>query len=395
MSGEATQKKALKYDTKAIKLGFKPAVTNNYSIMPPIGLTTSYEQDDPATDKGYLYIRKNNPMRETLEKGIAELEDSKYCLCFSSGTSALNGIVTLLNTGDHIVSAEVIFGGSYRYFEKITARMGITTTYVDPTDVQNVEKAIQENTKLVFLETPANPHLSVYDIAKVAEAAHKKKEDVVVAVDNTFLTSYFQKPLSLGVDVVMYSLTKYMNGHTDVCMGALCFNEDSLLPRLRYIQNNAGLSPSPFDCYLVYRGLKTLPIRMRQHMKIALKIAQFLESHPLVEKVLHPLLPSHPQYELTKRQTTGHSGMVAFYVKGGLKETSDLLKKFKVINLAASLGGVESLVMVPAVLSHASFPQEDRLRLGITDNLVRLSVGLEDVDDLREDLDQALHSTLA
>lgn len=392
MSGKAKQK-VLGYDTKAIKQGHKPDASNKYSIMPPIGLSTTYEQDDPATHKGYLYIRQNNPTREVLEKGIAVMEDAKHCLCFPSGTAAVNAIVHLLSTGDHIVSSEIIFGGTTRYFEKITARMGIKTTYVDASDVQNVEKAIQENTKLVFLETPANPILSVYDIAKIAEVAHKKK-DVIFAVDNTFLTSFFQKPLNLGADVVMYSLTKYMNGHTDVCMGAVCFNDDSLLPRFRYIQNNAGLGPSPFDCYLVHRGLKTLPVRMRQHMKNGLKVAQFLETHPLVSKVFHPWLPSHPQHEIAKRQTTGHSGMVSFYFKGGLKETSDLLKKFRVINLAASLGGVESLVMVPAVLSHASVPVEERLRIGITDNLVRLSVGLEDVDDLIEDLDQALNSGL-
>ncbi|XP_069683165.1 putative cystathionine gamma-lyase 2 [Periplaneta americana] len=392
------QKKELGYDTKAIELGYMPEISNNYSIMPPIGLSTVYEQGEPSTHRGYLYTRINNPMRDALEKGIAVLEDAKHCLCFSSGLSTLNAIVHLLSAGDHIVSAEVIFGGSYRYFEKVSPRMGITTTYVEATDVQNVEQAMQENTKLVFLETPANPLLSVYDIAKVAEVAHKKK-DVIFVVDNTFLTSYFQKPLNMGADVVMYSLTKYMNGHTDVCMGAVCFNEDSLLERFRLsleiiLSSGAGLGSTPFDCYLVFRGLKTLPIRMRQHMKTSLKIAQFLEFHPFVCKVLHPLLPSHPQYELTQRQTSGHSGMLTFYVKGDLKETCDVLKKLKVIRLAASLGGVQSIVCVPAVLTHAYMPREERLKIGITDNLVRLSVGLEDVDDLIEDLDQALRATL-
>ncbi|KDR11923.1 cystathionine gamma-lyase-like isoform X2 [Zootermopsis nevadensis] len=383
----------LGFDTKAVRLGYKPDVSNNYSLMPPIGLSSTFQQDDPSTHRGFLYVRQNNPSRQILEKGFALLEDAKYSLCFSSGTSAISAVVQLLNTGDHIVSSEVIFGGTYRYFDEITGRVGITTTYVDARDPENVENALQANTKLVFLETPSNPLLSLCDIARIAEIVHRAP-GILFAVDNTFLTSYYQRPLDMGADISVYSATKYLNGHTDVCMGAMCFNDDNLLPRLRYLQNNAGIGPSPFDCYLVYRSLKTLPVRLRHHMKNGLKVAQFLESHPLVTKVLCPWLPSHPQHELAKRQASGYTSMISFYVNGDLQQTSALLKKFRLINMAGSLGGVESLAEIPSVLSHASFPVGDRARLGITDNLVRLSVGLEDVDDIIADLDQALRSTL-
>jgi len=390
MSEESRQ---LGFDTKAVKLGYKPDVSNNYSLMPPIGLSSTFEQDDPSSHRGFLYSRHDNPSRQILEKGLAVLEDAKYSLCFSSGTSAISVIVQLLKTGDHIVSSEIIFGGTYRYFDKIARRAGITTTYVDATDPKNVENALQTNTRLVFLETPSNPLVSLCDIARIAEVVHKR-QDILFAVDNTFLTSYYQRPLELGADISVYSVTKYLNGHTDVLMGAMCFNSDDLYPRLRYLQNNAGVIPSPFDCYLVFRSLKTLPLRLRHQMKSCLKVAQFLESHSLVTKVLCPWLPSHPQHELAKRQTSGYTSMISFYVKGGLQETSALLKKLQIINMAGSLGGVESLAEIPSVLSHASFPVEERKRMGITDNLIRLSVGLEDVDDIIADLDQALHSVL-
>lgn len=383
----------LGFDTKAVMLGYKSDVSNNYSVVPPISLSSTFQQDDPSSHRGFLYVRENNPSRQILEKGFALLEDAKYSLCYSSGTSAISAVVQLLNTGEHIVSSEVIFGGTYRYFDRITGRVGITTTYVDATDPENVERALKANTRLVFLETPSNPLLSLCDIAKIAEIVHRRK-DILFAVDNTFLTSYYQRPLELGADISVYSVTKYLNGHTDVCMGAMCFNDDSLFPRLRYLQNNAGIGPSPFDCYLVHRSLKTLPVRLRRHMKSALKVAQFLESHPLVTKVLCPWLPSHPQHELAKRQTSGYTGMISFYVKGDLQETSALLKKFRIINMAGSLGGVESLAEIPSVLSHASFPVEDRVRMGITDNLVRLSVGLEDPDDIIADLDLSFRSAL-
>lgn len=383
----------LGFDTKAIKLGYKPDASNNYSLVPPISLSSTFEQDDPSSHRGFLYVRQNNPSRQILEKGLALLEDAKYSICFSSGTSAISAIVQLLNTGEHIVSSEVIFGGTYRYFDKIAGRVGITTTYVDAADPKNVENALQANTRLVYLETPSNPLVSLCDIARIAEIVHKR-QDILFAVDNTFLTSYYQRPLELGADISVYSVTKYLNGHTDVCMGAMCFNSDDLVPRLRYLQNNAGVGPSPFDCYLVHRSLKTLPLRLRHQMKSCLKVAQFLESHPSVNKVLCPWLPSHPQHELAKRQTSGYTSMIAFYVKGGLQETSDLLKKLRVVNMAGSLGGVESLAEIPSVLSHASFPVEERKRMGITDNLVRLSVGLEDVNDIIADLDLALRSAL-
>lgn len=390
MSEESRQ---LGFDTKAVKLGYKPDVSNNYSLMPPIGLTSIFEQDDPSSHRGFLYSRHGNPSRHILEKGLAVLEDAKYSLSFSSGTSAISAIVQLLNTGEHIVSSEIIFGGTYRYFDKIAGRTGITTTYVDATDPQNVQNALQTNTRLVFLETPSNPLVSLCDISRIAEIVHKRQE-ILFAVDNTFLTSYYQRPLELGADISVYSVTKYLNGHSDIIMGAMCFNRDDLFPQLRYLQNNAGVVPSPFDCYLVFRSLKTLPLRLRHQMKSCLKVAQFLESHPSVTKVLCPWLPSHPQHDLAKRQTSGYTSMIAFYVKGDLQETSALLKKLRVISMAGSLGGVETIVEIPSVLSHASIPVDERKRLGITDNLVRLSVGLEDVDDIIADLDLALRSAM-
>ncbi|PSN56690.1 Cystathionine gamma-lyase [Blattella germanica] len=358
------------FSTKSVHLGYKPAASNNFSV-------------------GYLYTRQNNPSRAQLEKAIALLENSKYALCYSSGTSAIASIVQLLSNGDHIVSSSIIFGGTFRYFDKIISRANVSTTYVDATDPSNVEKALQDNTKLVFLESVSNPLNTVCDIAKIAQIVRKRK-DIIFAVDNTYLTPYFLKPLDLGAHVSVYSLTKYMNGHDDVCMGAVCFSEEELYPKIKFLQNNAGLNPSPFDCYLVYRGLRTLPLRLLKHQKNSLEVAKFLESHPRVTKVMHPWLPSHPGHELAKRQFKGYTGMVAFYVKGDLGETSAFLKRLELISMCGSLGGVASIVEIPSVLSHASIPQQMRDKVGITDNLVRLSVGVEDVEDIIADLDQTL-----
>ncbi|KAJ9580536.1 hypothetical protein L9F63_024302 [Diploptera punctata] len=380
-----------KFDTKTVTLGYSPEKWNCYSVVPPIGMSTTFELEDPSTDKGYLYTRTSNPSRSQLETGIALLEDSRYALCYSSGICAIGAVVQMLSPGDHIVSDSIIYGGTYHYFNRIVPRSNITTTYIDTTNPSNVEKALKEhpNTKLVYLESPSNPLTTVCDISKIAQIV-KKHEGVILAVDNTFLTPYFQKPLHLGAHVVAYSLTKYMNGHDDVCMGAVCCNDEEIYLKLKSLQNDTGLNPSPFECYLTFRGLKTLAIRMRQHMKNSIEVAKFLETHPKVVKVLHPWLPSHPQHEVAKKQASGHSGMVAFYVKGGLKEVSDLLKKFKLIGMAASLGGVHSVAEIPTVLSHASVPEDMKEQLGITNNLVRLSVGIEDAEDIIEDLNQAL-----
>ncbi|XP_021925303.1 cystathionine gamma-lyase isoform X1 [Zootermopsis nevadensis] len=314
-------------------------------------------------------------------------------MCFASGLGATTAVIHLLNAGDHMISVDDVYGGTYRYFSKVAARMNVETTYVDASEPSNLEKAIRSNTKLVWLESPTNPLLKVMDIKTIAEIVHKK--DILLAVDNTFLTSYFQRPLSLGADLVIYSLTKYMNGHSDVIMGAVTTSNEDIHTRLRFLQNALGIVPSPFDCYLVNRSVKTLHIRMREHMKNGLEVARYLEKHPLVEKVFHPGLPSHPQHGLTKHQCYGHSGIFSFYIKGGLRESTIFLKALKVFTLAESLGGYESLAELPSVMTHASIPIEEREKTGITDSLVRLSVGLESSEDLVEDLDQALKAVVS
>jgi len=280
------------------------------------------------------------------------------------------------------------------YFNKCAAKFGLDVSMVDLTQVQNVMDALKPNTKMVWIETPTNPTLKLVDIKAVCQTVKAETQDwpekPIVVVDNTFMSAYFQRPLSLGADVVMHSISKYMNGHTDVIMGALVCNDDSINERLRFLQNSLGTVPSPFDCYLVNRGLKTLPVRMKEHMKNGLLIAKHLEKHPAVEKVIHPGLPSHPQYELGKRQMIGYSGMCVFYIKGGLKESSAFLKALKLFTLAESLGGYESLIELPSLQTHASVPEEQRKQLGISDNMIRISVGLEDPEDLINDLNQAL-----
>ena len=292
-----------------------------------------------------------------------------------------------------MIAVDDLYGGTYRYFSKVAARMKVETSFVDALEPKNVEKAIKPNTKLIWLETPTNPLLKVVDIKKIAEIVHK--HNILLAVDNTFLTSYFQRPLDLGADIAVYSLTKYMNGHSDVIMGAVTTNNEDVEKRLRFLQNALGIVPSPFDCYLINRSLKTLHLRMEGHMKNSLAVARYLEKHPLVKKVLHPGLPSHPQHELAKRQCFGHSGILSFYIEGGLPEASQFLKSLKVFTLAESLGGFESLAELPSVMTHASIPLEEREKTGVTDNLVRLSVGLESEKDLLEDLNQAFESVKA
>jgi len=388
MSEEGFLQQKPGFATKAIHVGQEPEQWNSNAVIPPITLSTTFKQEAPAKHKGYEYGRSGNPSRSVLEACLASLDDAKYALCFASGLGATTSLVHLLHAGDHMISVDDVYGGTYRYFNKAAACMNVETTFVDATEPSNLEKAIRPNTKLVWLESPTNPLLKVIDIKKIAEIAHNR--DILLAVDNTFLTPYFQRPLDLGADVVVYSLTKYMNGHSDVIMGAVTTNNEDIHTRLRFLQNALGIVPSPFDCYLVNRSLKTLHIRMREHMKNSLEAARYLEKHPLVEKVMHPGLPSHPQHELAKRQCYGHSGVFSIYIKGGLNESSEFLKALKVFSLAESLGGYESLAELPSVMTHASIPREEREKTGITDNLIRLSVGLETSEDLIADLEQAL-----
>ncbi|XP_055912212.1 cystathionine gamma-lyase-like [Eupeodes corollae] len=383
------------FATKAIHSGQAPEQWTSLCVIPPIVTSTTYKQDGPAEHRGFEYSRSGNPTRNVLETCLASLDNAKHGITFSSGLGANTAILTMLSNGDHIVVSDDVYGGTNRLFRQVAARLGLEPTFVDPTDLNALSSAIKSNTKLLWIETPTNPLIKVVDIAAVSKLAHEKKKDIMVAVDNTFLTSYFQRPLELGADMVVYSLTKYMNGHGDVVMGAVTLNDDDLHNRLRFLQNATGIVPAPFDCYQVNRSLKTLALRMEQHQKNALAVAKFLESHPLVEKVLHPALPSHPQHELALKQTYGYSGVFSFYIKGKLEESRKFLKSLKMFTLAESLGGYESLAELPSVMTHASVPLEQRIMLGITDSLVRISVGLEDSDDLIEDLRQALEATSA
>jgi len=381
------------FATKALHVGQEPEQWSSMAVVPPISMSTTFKQDAPADFKMYEYGRSGNPTRDVLEKCIASLDGAKHACVFSSGLATSTTITHLLNAGDHVITGDDVYGGTNRYFRKVVSRMNIETTFVDATDAANIEAAIRPNTKMVWVETPTNPTLKVVDIQAVA-AITKKHPNIFLVVDNTFLSSYFQRPLELGADIVMYSLTKYMNGHTDVIMGAACTNSEDLHDRLRFLQNAIGPVPSPFDCYLVNRSLKTLKLRMEEHQKNALIIGRWLEQHPGVLKVRHPGLPSHPQHELVKRQCYGHSGMMSFYLKGGLNESKKFLSALKVITLAESLGGYESLAELPYSMTHASIEEKERVALGVTDNLIRLSVGLENAEDLIADLDQAFKLAL-
>jgi len=376
------------FATKALHVGQEPEQWSSMAVVPPISMSTTFKQDAPADFKMYEYGRSGNPTRGVLEACLASLDGAKHACVFSSGLATSTTITHLLSAGDHVISMDDLYGGTNRYFRKVAARMNIETSFVDATNPKNIEAAIRPNTKMVWVESPTNPTLKVVDIAAVA-AITKKHPNIFLVVDNTFLSCYFQRPLELGADIVMYSLTKYMNGHTDVIMGAACTSSDDLAERLRFLQNAIGPVPSPFDCYLVNRSLKTLKVRMEEHQKNALIVGRWLEKHPGVMSVRHPGLPSHPQHELVKRQCYGHSGMMSFYLKGGLEESKKFLSSLKLITLAESLGGYESLAELPYLMTHASIEEKERVALGVTNNLIRLSVGLENAEDLINDLEQA------
>lgn len=378
------------FATKAIHTGQKPEQWNSRAVVPPISLSTTYKQFGPGQHAGFEYSRSGNPTRNVLEECLAALDNGKYGLTFASGLGTQTAIISTLKTGDGIITGDDIYGGTNRLFRNLAVNMGIEVTFVDMTDLKNLEVAIKPNTRLVWLETPTNPIMKVIDIKAVSEIVHSKTSAFLV-VDNTFLSAYFQRPLDLGADIVMYSLTKYMNGHSDVVMGSIATNSTELYDKLKYYQNATGIVPSPFDCYLVNRSLKTLSLRMERHFKNSLAVAQFLEAHPKVERVLHPALPSHPQHKLALAQTFGHSGIMSFYIANGdLEKSTKFLQALKVFTLAESLGGYESLAELPSVMTHASVPAEQREVLGINDKLIRISVGLEDVQDLISDLNGAL-----
>jgi cystathionine gamma-lyase len=376
------------FATRAIHHGQEPEQWKSMAVVPPISLSTTFKQYAPAKHAGFEYARSGNPTRQVLETCLASLDNAKYGLTFSSGLGATTCMLTSLAAGDHIIAGDDLYGGTNRLIRSVGVPLGLKVDFLDLTNLELLEKTIKPNTKLIWAETPTNPLMKICDIRKVADIAHKHP-GVKVVVDNTFLTPYLQRPLDLGADIVAYSLTKYMNGHSDVVMGALITNDEAIFERLKYLQNATGITPSPFDCYQVNRSLKTLDIRMEKHRRNSMIIAKYLEAHSQVDRVLHPGLKSHPQYEIGLKQTGGHSGVFSFYLRGGYEESCKFLQSLELFTLAESLGGYESLAELPVVMTHASVPEDVRKELGITDNLIRLSVGLEDVEDLIADLEQA------
>jgi cystathionine gamma-lyase len=377
------------FGTRAIHAGCHPD-PHSGAVITPISLSTTFQQSSPGVHAGYDYSRSGNPTRDAFEKNIAALENAKYGLAFASGLAATSTITHLLHAGDHVICMDDVYGGTRRNFTRIASRHGLTFTYVDFSLPGAVEAAITDKTKLAWLETPTNPLLKITDIAKVAEVT--KKHKITFVVDNTFMSPYFQNPLDLGADIVMHSVTKFINGHSDVVMGVIATNNQQLFADLKFLQNGIGAVPSAFDSFLALRGVKTLHVRMMQHEANAIKVSKWLEAHPKIDRVVYPGLPSHPQHELAKKQMKGFGGMVTFFLKGGMAESRLFLEKIKIFALAESLGGVESLIELPSVMTHASVPPEERAKLGISDSLIRLSVGIEDVDDLIADIEQALNA---
>lgn len=378
----------MKFGTKAIHAGLEPDPSTG-AIMTPIFQTSTYVQESPGKNKGYGYARGKNPTRVALEKNIAALEEGKHCICFSSGMGATDAVIKLLAPGDEVITGDDLYGGSYRMFTKIYEPLGIKFHFVDMTDVSNVAKLVNSKTKLIWLETPTNPTMQIVDIEACAKIA--KQHNILLAVDNTFASPYLQNPLLLGADIVMHSVTKYLGGHSDVVMGALIVNDDKLHERLYFILNSCGANPGPMDSFLVLRGIKTLHLRMERHCYNGRKIAEYLKTHPRIERIYWPGFEDHPNHAIAKKQMKDFGGMISIALKGAtLDDTFRIASSFNVFSLAESLGGVESLVNHPATMTHASVPKAEREKVGVTDNLLRLSVGVEDVEDLLEDIKQAL-----
>nr|CAB3234244.1 cystathionine gamma-lyase [Phallusia mammillata] len=382
-----------RFATDAIHAGQEPEQWKSMMVVPPITPSTTYKQYSPGEHTGYEYSRSGNPSRVVLEQCVAALDGAKHALAFASGLAATLTLIHTLKSGDHVVSTDDVYGGTNRYFSKIASKFGLEFSFVDFTDMKNVKAALKPNTKMVWVETPSNPTMKVTDIQAVSDVI-RQQGGIKLVVDNTFMSAYFQRPLLFGADVVLYSATKYMNGHSDVVMGLLSTNDEEMYKQLAFLQYATGPVPSPFDCYLVNRGLKTLAVRMEQHQKNAIAVAKFLESNPRVTKVKYPGSESHPHHHVIKKQATGCSGMIGFWMQGNLENCKNFFTHLKVFTLAESLGGYESLAEHPAIMTHASVPPDQREKLGISDTFVRLSVGLENVEDLIADLDQALTAAL-
>jgi cystathionine gamma-lyase/cystathionine beta-lyase len=378
----------MKFGTKAIHAGAEPDPTTG-AIMTPIYQTSTYVQESPGVNKGYGYARGKNPTREALQKNIAALENGKHCVCFSSGMGATDAVIRLLKPGDEVITGDDLYGGSYRMFTKIYEKYGIKFHFINLTDAENIKKYINANTKLIWAETPTNPTMQIIDIEASAKIA--KANNILFAVDNTFASPYLQNPLELGADIVMHSVTKYLGGHSDVVMGALITNDDKLHEQLYFILNSCGANPGPMDSFLVMRGIKTLHLRMERHCQNGRIIAEFLKTHPKIEKVYWPGFTDHPNHTIAKKQMKDFGGMISIVLKNASLETTfKIASSFEVFSLAESLGGVESLINHPATMTHASIPKAEREKSGVVDNLLRLSVGVEDVEDLLEDLKKAL-----
>ncbi|MGB5357258.1 MAG: cystathionine gamma-synthase [Eudoraea sp.] len=381
-------KKQLHFNSKVIHGGQSPDKAYG-SVMPPIYQTSTYAQTSPGEHKGYEYSRSANPTRTALENSLASIENGNYGLAFASGLSAMDAVIKLLEPGDEVISTNDLYGGSYRLFKRVFEKFGIIFHFVGMQDVRNIEEKINHNTKLIWVETPTNPMMNVIDLEVVNTLAKKNK--ILFAVDNTFATPYLQKPLDFGADIVMHSATKYLGGHSDVVAGALVVKDKELAEQLYFIQNASGAVCGPFDSFLILRGIKTLHVRMQRHCENAEKIAFFLEQHSKVEKVFWPGLKSHPNHKVASNQMNKFGGMISFIPKGSnFKDAVKIVESLQLFTLAESLGGVESLAGHPASMTHASIPKEEREKSGVVDSLIRLSVGIEDVDDLIADLEQAI-----
>ncbi len=374
----------MKFSTKAIHIGQDPDPATG-SVTVPVYLTATYYQPEPGREGKYVYSRTGNPTRDALERNLAALEGGRFGLAFSSGMAATTTVLMLLRKGDHVIAGDDLYGGTYRLFEQVLRNYGLQFSYVDARDPEKVEKAVRKNTRMVWVETPTNPLMKIIDIRAMAKIARKAK--AMLVVDNTFMSPYFQNPLQHGADIVVHSTTKYLGGHSDLIGGAAITSNPEIYQRLKFLQNAVGAVPGPLDAWLVLRGVKTLALRMERHDQNARRIAEFLSKQPKVERVYYPGLTDHPQRKVVEKQMRGYGGMISLELKGGMGPCKKLLKKLHIFTVAESLGGVESLIEHPASMTHASVPRATRLERGITDSLIRISVGIEDVEDLLKDLE--------
>ena len=377
----------MKFDTKVVRAGIEPDPTTG-AIVPPIYQTATYVLPEVGRDLGFDYTRSANPTREILENNLAAIEGGRFGTCFSSGMSAVDSVLKLLKKGDHVVCSDDVYGGVSRHFNNILVNYGLTFTYVDSSNPENVENAIRPETKLFWIETPTNPLLKITDLNAISKIA--KKHQILFGVDSTFATPVFLRPFEFGADIVMHSTTKYISGHNQIIGGIIITNDKEIHERMKFVQKTIGAVPSPFDCWLTLLGVKTLHLRMERHASNAQAVAEFLESHPLVEKITYPGLKSHPQYGVAKEQMDGFSGMISFELKGGIPAGTTVMNNIKLCSLAESLGAVETMITHPATMTHVDVPAVERHARGLTDGLVRISVGIEDPDDIIDDLKQAL-----